>query len=819
MKLDDCKIKLIPEKRVISTRVPSIDDVRSVILNKIEWKLPQEVLKKISVVDKDEKEEEEETQSKKINTFINAYSIIHRIAFLCVAFNTAFEAPKISNTIIEVLNKLPNFVYKPSDDFSLSPFCLNPDGLNDDNFKDFLLSIFSDCSETEKKLLSLPYVTSSLALILSATIERISDYALICFVLQSEFNHSSLPSTDEFSREKAPQFVSIVAQRILDIALNSKNLRNNNGKSPYNLSEIPKYFAPIFQTVSSIRTSIAKPNHFYDDFLLSPYIHNYVYSTNKIQSLLSKKESMNETIEVTPYNCVQILAQCSYIVFQTFSPQVVESIEHKRLTVGTISKELSINVFKYGPSALMSLCYYSPPTGKKTLPKEPNGTRDLLPKQMKVREQVINLVTQIFKRHGAVSIDTPVFELRSVLTEKYGEESKLIYNLEDQGGELLSLRYDLTVPFARFVATHGINKIKRYHIAKVYRRDKPAIDRGRFREFYQCDFDIAGNTGLMIADAEVISIVSELLDSIGKLCELDDFEYTIRVSHRQLLSAISEVCGIPNEKFKTFCSSLDKLDKSPWEEVRRELIEVKGLDEICVNKVEQYVNIKGSPSEVLSSLRSIPEFVSKSSKTLNEMELLFNYLSHIGCLNRIIFDISLARGLDYYTGVIYEANASSGNVGSIAGGGRYDGLIGMFTGKEVPAVGVSLGIERVFTLIERLKGDKQVHESDTEVYIASIGGDYTNERFSLSSAFWHRNIPTEFFPKSKPDIRQQLSSAEQSGARVVILLAPDEMREGKVKIREIVQSQGQKVPIERIVPLSNVVDETIKLLNELKKLN
>ena len=193
-------------------------------------------------------------------------------------------------------------------------------------------------------------------------------------------------------------------------------------------------------------------------------------------------------------------------------------------------------------------------SGKITL-KSAKGTRDFHPDQMAVRERVINRIVNVFKCHGAVTIDTPVFELKEVLTGKYGEDSKLIYDLKDQGGEILSLRYDLTVPFARYVAMNKIMNIKRYQIAKVYRRDNPSISQGRYREFYQCDFDIAGQYDPMVPDAECVKIVKDIL----KAMEIGNF--VIKVNHRQILDGIFEVCGVSTDMFRTICSSVDKLDK------------------------------------------------------------------------------------------------------------------------------------------------------------------------------------------------------------------------------------------------------------------
>ncbi|EAY07097.1 histidyl-tRNA synthetase family protein [Trichomonas vaginalis G3] len=794
---------------VLASPVPKLDEVRSILLSKTTWQLPQDLKEKsegAKVVSL------EELKKLPMSQCVEIFSPVHRVALLSAAAHLAVPAPKVAQTLITIFNELPGPAYNTTPEFKNSPYDFTPGlPLSDEDFTNFLKAIYPDAEKEVLELFEEPYVSAAQVLLLVSTIELVSDYALIAAVLDAEFKGAALLSSEEFSRELAPQFVSIVAQRIFDIALNSKNLRKKGSKI---LSSLPKLFAPIFAAVAQLRTAVVKPQHFFDKFTLFSYTSNIVYSTVEICKYLGKPAD-NVTVE----NASQLLATAAFSMISGLAPKVQESIEKKRITVGTISKEIAVAVAENGPAALTMMNFYAPPAGKKVLPKEPVGCIDLLPKQMKVRQEVIQLVTSIFKRHGGVAIDTPVFELRSVLTEKYGEESKLIYNLEDQGGELLSLRYDLTVPFARFVATHGITKIKRYHIAKVYRRDKPAIERGRFREFYQCDFDVAGTSGLMISDAEVISIVSELLTAIGKLCRLDNFNYSIRVSHRQLLSAMTKVAGVPDEKFKTICSSVDKLDKLPWSDVSRELVDVKGLSQAAADKLGEFVSIQGNPREVLAALRQKQDFVAVAGKVLDEMEVLFNYLEATGCLGNINFDLSLARGLDYYTGVIYEAGTTSGDVGSIAGGGRYDGLIGMFSGRQVPAVGVSLGIERIFALIERLKANEEVKESDTEVYIAGIFSDYTKKRFELASKFWELGVPTEFFPKEKPDIKQQLLAAEQLGAKVFVLLAPDELEKGQIKIREMTPKGVERQPIERVVPEADVVQETIKLLNELKNAN
>ncbi|XP_048716114.1 histidine--tRNA ligase, cytoplasmic isoform X2 [Caretta caretta] len=261
--------------------------------------------------------------------------------------------------------------------------------------------------------------------------------------------------------------------------------------------------------------------------------------------------------------------------------------------------------------------------------KTPKGTRDYNPKQMAIREKVFNIIISTFKRHGAEVIDTPVFELKETLTGKYGEDSKLIYDLKDQGGELLSLRYDLTVPFARYLAMNKITNIKRYHIAKVYRRDNPAMTRGRYREFYQCDFDIAGQFDPMIPDAECLKIVHEILSGL----QIGDF--LIKVNDRRILDGMFAVCGVPDSKFRTICSTVDKLDKATWEDVKSEMVGEKGLSREAADRIGEYVQLHGGLGLIEQLLQDPKLSQNKlAQEGLGDMKLLFEYLTLFGIADK-----------------------------------------------------------------------------------------------------------------------------------------------------------------------------------------
>eukprot|EP01018_Ginkgo_biloba_P019765 Gb_28395 [translate_table: standard] len=430
------------------------------------------------------------------------------------------------------------------------------------------------------------------------------------------------------------------------------------------------------------------------------------------------------------------------------------------------------------------------------LPKIPKGTRDFRPEQMAIRERAFAIIVGVFKRHGAVALDTPVFELRETLMGKYGEDSKLIYDLADQGGEICSLRYDLTVPFARYLAMYNDSNMKRYHIARVYRRDNPS--KGRYREFYQCDFDIAGQYATMVPDFEVIKVLTELLD------ELNIGEYEVKLNHRKLLDGMLEICGVPQEKFRTVCSAIDKLDKQSWEQVQKEMVEEKGLTLETADRIGSLVLKRGSPLQVLAELKLDDSPFAQhngSVHALGELEILFNYLETSDCLNKIVFDLSLARGLDYYTGVIYEAVfKGTTQVGSIAAGGRYDNLVGMFSGKQVPAVGVSLGIERVFTIMEQLEQDhkKVVRATQTEVLVVVLGDDM-RVAIKLVSELWAGKLKAEFVLTSSRKISKQIQHAVDTGIPWMLIMGENELQKGLVILKDIQANKQEEISRDKIV--------------------
>ncbi|KAH7661097.1 Histidine-tRNA ligase/ATP phosphoribosyltransferase regulatory subunit protein [Dioscorea alata] len=331
----------------------------------------------------------------------------------------------------------------------------------------------------------------------------------------------------------------------------------------------------------------------------------------------------------------------------------------------------------------------------------------------------------------------------------------------------------MTSPFplpVTWPCMNNINALKRYQIAKVFRRDNPS--KGTYREFYQCDFDIAGQYELMEPDFEVVRVLTELLN------ELSIGDYEIKLNHQKLLDVMLEICGIPSEKFRTVCSSIDKLDKQTFEYVKKELVEDKGLTSEIAERIGDFVKKRGPPLEILSELTSEgSQFLGNSEAVvaLDELKILFTALDKSKCLNRVVFDLSLARGLDYYTGVIFEAVfKGTTQVGSIAAGGRYDNLVGMFSGKAVPAVGVSLGIERVFTIMEQLEKDRNqvIRATETQVLVAILGKGLALAA-ELVSELWNAKIKAEFGLTKR--VMNHITRAKQTGIPWMVIVGESEL--------------------------------------------
>lgn len=430
--------------------------------------------------------------------------------------------------------------------------------------------------------------------------------------------------------------------------------------------------------------------------------------------------------------------------------------------------------------------------------KTPKGMRDIGPSQAWQRDRIFQEIKKCFERHAAQPLDTPVCERREILAGKYGEESKLIYNLEDQGGEALSLRYDLTVPFARYLAQHKITTMTRYHIAKVYRRDNPSINKGRFREFYQCDIDFAGPSDPMMADAECLQVLCEILDGI-KL----PFKYSIKINHRGILNGMFEAAGVPKDKFKPICSSVDKLDKMTWDEVKKEMCSEKGLDDAVADSIGTYVSRSGDSTLLSELLSSDIASNSDGKRGLEELQLLYKRASEMGISQNLRIDLSLARGLDYYTGLIFEAVILGDvEVGSIAAGGRYDNLVSTLVDNaqfQVPCVGLSVGIERLFAIFEsHADGNDLVSDPQIHCCIGSTGSNMSIHRYRIVDELRKSGLRVKNVLKDTVKPLTLYQTCEKENAPFAIFFGPKDIESNEVTLRTISSRKDLKIKVDQL---------------------
>ena len=337
------------------------------------------------------------------------------------------------------------------------------------------------------------------------------------------------------------------------------------------------------------------------------------------------------------------------------------------------------------------------------------------------------------------------------------------------------------------------------------------MTKGRYREFYQCDFDIAGNADEMLPDCECLRITYEILNAVGLN------EFIIKVNHRSIIEGMFSICGVPDSLFKGICSSIDKLDKVSWEEVKKEMVSEKGLSEEVADKIGNFVKLKGSIDLIDKIVSEGGELAlnPKSRKGLDDLKLLFEHCSILGIDSLISFDLSLARGLDYYTGVIYEAVLTKGDVeiGSIAAGGRYDGLVGMFSESarhQVPCVGVSIGIERIFAFLEQQSKNEPKSLYPTKCYVVSVGKNLVSERLRLITCLWDNGINAEQSYKKNPKPLDQFQFCEQNGIPIAVIIGEDEIKKNIVKLK--VMSSREEITVSR----DELIDEIRRQLCKLE---
>ncbi|MFT4036539.1 MAG: histidine--tRNA ligase [Thermomicrobiales bacterium] len=403
------------------------------------------------------------------------------------------------------------------------------------------------------------------------------------------------------------------------------------------------------------------------------------------------------------------------------------------------------------------------------------GFRDYMPEQMILRQRIIGIFRTIFEQHGFEPLDTPALEYLDVLTGKAGENEKLMYRFEDAGGREVGLRYDLTVPLARVVAQHQnelVLPFKRYHIAPVWRAENP--QRGRFREFWQCDADIAGSAS-PIADAEVIAIMAEALEAIGVP------EFVIRISHRRLLESIGLAAGVPSEQATALYRAIDKLDKIGREGVAQELSDA-GLNPAQAGRVLDLVTRTGTPAELLDALSVELAEVPGAPDAIADMRVIFDLLPAFGiAANRYALDLALARGLDYYTGPVFEATVTEPRVGSVGGAGRYDGLVGAFLGRPVPATGMSLGLERIIEVV-REHNLLPAPSSVADVAVITLK-DTVAAGARIASELRAAGLRADLSLQPQRGIGDQLKAADRRGIPLAVIVGSSEFAAGNATIK------------------------------------
>lgn len=425
------------------------------------------------------------------------------------------------------------------------------------------------------------------------------------------------------------------------------------------------------------------------------------------------------------------------------------------------------------------------------------GTRDFLPDDVRRREFVVGIVREVYERYGFEPLETPAFENLETLLGKYGDEgNKLIFKIlkrgehEATGTADLALRYDLTVPLARVVAEHQAELprfFRRYQIQPVWRADRPA--RGRFREFYQCDVDAIGSTSLVV-EADLISAVSEVLTRLGFT------DFVIRLNHRRVLTAMLAAAGVDASHETDALVALDKLDKIGVDGVQREFGS-RGIDPAAASAVVGFLAGTGPEHDASVVLGSLAAFVSGDETgvaAVRDLEEIVRLTGRTPAAGRLRLDPSLARGLSYYTGAIMEV-AVPDLAGSLGGGGRYDNLIGMFLGRQVPACGFSLGLERILVVMaERGMFPSGVGRAAADVMVVTWSGESADDSLALAAELRLAGLRTDVYPDAdKPG--KQLKYASSRRYHVVALVGDDERRDGNVTVKNL--RTGQQTVVAR----------------------
>ncbi|MBQ6667866.1 MAG: histidine--tRNA ligase [Bacteroidales bacterium] len=446
----------------------------------------------------------------------------------------------------------------------------------------------------------------------------------------------------------------------------------------------------------------------------------------------------------------------------------------------------------------------------------PKGTRDFLPQEMRRRNYIFDTIRTVFNQFGFVEIQTPSMENLSTLMGKYGEEGdRLLFKILNSGNFLekadlsetnlnrlsavlceKGLRYDLTVPFARFVVQHRQElpmPFKRFQMQPVWRADRP--QKGRYREFYQCDADIIGSNSLL-NEAELLQMADEVFYRLGIAVQ-------IKVNNRKLLAGIAAYMGHP-ELLTDITVAIDKLDKIGWDGVCRELSE-RGVSQEGIARLEPIFQQQGTPADLLSYLQNLLKDSEIAMKGVEEMGTLFGYLDKIPFHNEVSVDLTLARGLNYYTGAIMEIKAKDFAMGSISGGGRYDDLTGIFGMKNMSGVGISFGAERIYDIMEEGGLFPDTDNNSTQVLIVNFGEKELQHTLPLAQRLRQKGVRVELYPDAVK-IGRQFSYADARGIPYVAIIGEEEIAQGRLQLKNM--SDGSQTGMTE--------EELIKILNDLK---
>ena len=445
----------------------------------------------------------------------------------------------------------------------------------------------------------------------------------------------------------------------------------------------------------------------------------------------------------------------------------------------------------------------------------PKGTRDFSPVEMAKRNYIFNTIKEVYALYGFQQIETPAMENLSTLMGKYGEEGdKLLFKIQNSGDyfkgltdeELLSrnaaklaskfcekgLRYDLTVPFARYVVMHREElslPFKRYQIQPVWRADRP--QKGRYREFYQCDADVVGSNSLL-NEVELMQIIDTVFTKFGvRVC--------IKINNRKILSGIAEMIG-EADKIVDITVAIDKLDKIGIDNVNAELAEA-GIPAHSIEKLHPIINLQGTNAEKLQTMREVLKDSEIGLKGLEEIEFILNTLASLSTLHSSLeFDLTLARGLNYYTGAIFEVKALDVQIGSITGGGRYDNLTGIFGMPGLSGVGISFGADRIFDVLNQLDLYPREAVNATQVLFVNFGEKEAQYSLPIIADLRKAGIRAEIYPDSTK-MKKQMSYANAKEIPFVAIIGETEMQEGKVTIKNMTTGEQQMVDKDDIIGL------------------